>query len=428
MATAVRTHGLGKRYSVSRRPRARTLGEAAVDRLQRLRHPRARRAEDFWALRNVSMEVAEGEVVGIVGRNGAGKSTLLRILAGITEPTEGWAEVRGRVGALLEVGTGFHPELSGRDNIYLNGAILGMRRAEIARRYEEIVDFAEISDFIHVPVKRYSSGMYVRLAFAVAAHLDPEILLVDEVLSVGDQAFQEKCLGRIHEVTQSGRTVLFVSHNMASLLRLCERGILLDHGRPVAQGPIADTIDTYLSRRPDVHAAGALGDVRRDGTGRARFASVEVLGGESENVFAGGPATFRLTLAADRPLPARHVRVAVGINTVLGDRLATLLTSWDPAGPLEAGVIEDGTVVSCHVPELLLRPGRYLLNLYVDHANEVLDHVDNQVEFEVLPTDFFGTGELPSDAQGPLLLRHSWQLHEHPARHAVGVRRRQTGP
>jgi homopolymeric O-antigen transport system ATP-binding protein len=412
MDTALRTHELGKRFTIRSRP-PRTLGEAAAARLRFAMRGRRSRKREFWALRNVSIGVDPGEVVGLVGRNGAGKSTLLRILAGITDPTEGFAEVRGRVGALLEVGTGFHPELSGRDNIYLNGAILGMRRSEIARRYDEIVEFAEIEEFLETPVKRYSSGMYVRLAFAVAAHLDPEILLVDEVLSVGDQAFQEKSLGRIHEVTQSGRTVLFVSHNLASVLRLCERGLLLEDGNVAFEGPIAETVERYLSTRPQVHETGDLEDVHRAGRGDVRFRTVEVLGPDgSPTVYAGGPAEFRATFAAVRPVSGRQLKVTFAIRTQLGDPLATLVTSWDPESTVRTGEIADGTAVRCAVPELPLRPGKYQLSLRVERAGELLDEVDGQIEFDLAPSDYFGAGELPGESQGPILVRQRWALDE----------------
>jgi len=208
--------------------------------------------DHIWALKDVSFEVNRGEVIGIIGRNGAGKTTLLKILSRITEPTQGHADIRGRVGSLLEVGTGFHPELTGRENIYLNGAILGMRRAEIDRRFDEIVAFGEIDKFLDTPVKRYSSGMYVRLAFAVAAHLEPEILLVDEVLAVGDAAFQKKCLGKMGDVAKEGRTVLFVSHNMAAVQRLCERVVLLNEGKIVVDGVAERVIAAYLQSGPDI--------------------------------------------------------------------------------------------------------------------------------------------------------------------------------
>ena len=204
-------------------------------------------AREIWALKDVSLEINEGEIVGVVGRNGAGKSTLLKVLARITEPTEGRAVIRGRVGSLLEVGTGFHPELTGRENVFLNGAILGMRRTEIREKFDDIVGFAELERFIDTPVKRYSSGMYVRLAFAVAAFLEPEILFIDEVLSVGDQAFQQRCLGRMGEIAHSGRTILFVSHNLAAVAALCTRAILIDGGQLLADGDVDDVITHYLS-------------------------------------------------------------------------------------------------------------------------------------------------------------------------------------
>jgi lipopolysaccharide transport system ATP-binding protein len=417
MSVALRTERLGKRYRLRTAPRPRTLAEAALWRFRRLG---SAGKEDFWALRDVSIEVAQGEVVGIVGRNGAGKSTLLKILAGITDPTEGHAEVHGRVGALLEVGTGFHPELSGRDNVYLNGAILGMKRAEIARKYDEIVEFGEVARFMDVPVKWYSSGMYVRLAFAVAAHLDPEILVVDEVLSVGDQAFQEKCLGRINEVTRAGRTVLFISHNMTSLLRLCPRGVLLEQGRVVHEGPMSETIDVYLSRRPQRQGTGDLENVDRGGWGWLRFRSIEITGSDGLSaVYAGGPVEFRLTLAGDRTMPGRQARIGLGISSHLGDRLATLTTDLDPESTITAGEVGDGTIVLCRVPELPLRPGKYLVSLWLEQAGDPLDSIEGQIEFEVLPADYFGTGTLPGGTEGAFLVRHHWQLAERPARVAI---------
>ena len=246
-APAIRAAGLGKRYRLGEHHSFGSLRETLVDRLRSLGRPRPdpERAS-IWALRDVAFEIAPGEAVGIIGRNGAGKSTLLKVLSRITEPTTGRAEISGRVGSLLEVGTGFHPELTGRENIFLNGAILGMRRAEIAAKFDEIVSFAEVGTFIDTPVKRYSSGMYLRLAFAVAAHLEPEILLVDEVLAVGDLAFQKKCLGRMKSVSQEGRTVLFVSHNLAAIRSLCTRAMLLQDGRLAAAGAVDDIIDRYV--------------------------------------------------------------------------------------------------------------------------------------------------------------------------------------
>ena len=250
----ITVEGLGKRYHLgAEKQQYRTLrdlvAQTASRPLRRLANPGSSsgNVKEMWALRNVSVSVAKGEVVGVIGRNGAGKSTLLKILSGITEPTEGIARMRGRVASLLEVGTGFHPELTGRENIYLNGAILGMTRAEIRSQFEGIVLFSEIGEFLDTPVKRYSSGMYVRLAFAVAAHLQPEILLVDEVLAVGDYQFQKKCLGKMGSVAKEGRTVLFVSHNMGAVSSLCTRAILLDRGGVVADGPTADVVQEYVA-------------------------------------------------------------------------------------------------------------------------------------------------------------------------------------
>jgi lipopolysaccharide transport system ATP-binding protein len=251
---AIRVQDLGKRYRIGQRAGGyRTLREklarAASSPFRRGRGNRASGAEYIWALRHISFEVERGQVLGIIGRNGAGKSTLLKLLSQVTEPTEGQAEIRGRVGSLLEVGTGFHPELTGRENIYLNGAILGMKRVEIDRKFDEIVSFAEVERFIETPVKRYSSGMYLRLAFAVAAHLEPEILIVDEVLAVGDAEFQRKCLGKMDDVAREGRTVLFVSHNMSAILRLTEETILLDQGQLLLRAQSAEAVDHYLTAK-----------------------------------------------------------------------------------------------------------------------------------------------------------------------------------
>jgi lipopolysaccharide transport system ATP-binding protein len=246
---AIQVNNLSKRYRIgAQRQSYNTLRDALYKAFANLRNPKreTKNADSFWALRDISFEVKRGEVLGIIGRNGAGKSTLLKILSRVTRPTSGRARVNGRVGSLLEVGTGFHPELTGRENIYLNGAVLGMTKAEIERRFAEIVEFAEVEQFLDTPVKRYSSGMYMRLAFSIAAHLEPEILLVDEVLAVGDAAFQQKCIGKMGNVAKEGRTVLFVSHNMASIQRLCHSAILLDKGQMKAFRKVPDVIQTYL--------------------------------------------------------------------------------------------------------------------------------------------------------------------------------------
>jgi lipopolysaccharide transport system ATP-binding protein len=245
---AIRVEDLGKRYHIGTSViKYRTLRETLSESFKTHRQFTKTEEDTIWALRHISFEVKEGQVLGVIGRNGAGKSTLLKILSRVTEPTEGVAEIHGRVGSLLEVGTGFHPELTGRENISLNGAILGMRRAEIERKFDEIVAFAEVEKFIDTPVKRYSSGMYLRLAFAVAAHLEPEILVVDEVLAVGDAEFQRKCLGKMSDVAKEGRTVLFVSHNMSAILRLTDETVVIDKGNLLLRAPSAEAIDFYLS-------------------------------------------------------------------------------------------------------------------------------------------------------------------------------------
>jgi lipopolysaccharide transport system ATP-binding protein len=244
---AIRVEGLGKCYQIGERESYKALRDVIAGLLRASRRRQAPSAKRYhWALRDVSFTVEAGDRVGVIGRNGAGKSTVLKLLARITEPTEGRAEIRGRVGSLLEVGTGFHPELTGRENIYLNGAILGMRKGDIRRKFDAIVAFAEVEKFLDMPVKRYSSGMYVRLAFAVAAHLEPEVLLVDEVLAVGDASFQRRCLDKLEDVSGQGRTVLFVSHNMQAVTRLCERTILLDEGRVIGDGPSSSVVASYL--------------------------------------------------------------------------------------------------------------------------------------------------------------------------------------
>ena len=269
--SVIHVHNLGKRYRVWTRPRPTNIKERVAFGMASARRRRQSGdvplVQEIWALRGASFEVQRGEVLGVIGPNGAGKSTLLSLLARITEPTEGYAELRGRVSSLLEVGTGFHPELTGRDNIFLNGAVLGMSRMETARKYDEIVEFSGIEDFLEIPVKRYSTGMYVRLAFAVAAHLDPEILLLDEVLAVGDQAFQQKCLARIDQITQSGRTVLFVSHDVNSVARICRRALLVQEGHIAFQGSVSEAIERYLGTRPHLVGGGHLGAVDRSGSG-----------------------------------------------------------------------------------------------------------------------------------------------------------------
>jgi lipopolysaccharide transport system ATP-binding protein len=343
---AIRVDNLGKRYTIGGpqepyKTLRDTLAGIAAAPLRRMRSTFKRsngqavkRSREFWALRDVSFEIRRGEVVGIIGRNGAGKSTLLKILSRITEPTEGRAELRGRIGTLLEVGTGFHPELTGRENIYLNGTILGMKRAEIARTFDEIVAFAEVEQFIDTPVKHYSSGMYLRLAFAVAAHLDPEILIVDEVLAVGDAQFQKKCLGKMEDVARQGRTVLFVSHNMAAIRALCTDAILLRGGRVELAGPSDPVIAHYLaSSAEDLATSIDLPRGASEAPGQARRLRIAAADGRPRAEFRLGEP-WRVALEFELRRPTAQVVAAVGLTTI--DSFP-LITYWSQPKDLPAG-------------------------------------------------------------------------------------------
>jgi lipopolysaccharide transport system ATP-binding protein len=293
---AIRAVGVSKKYALGGRVPYLTLRETIMAAARFKRRARPDGSQEHWALKDVNFEVQRGEVVGIIGRNGAGKSTLLKVLSRITDPTTGRVEIRGRVASLLEVGTGFHPELTGRENVSLNGAILGMRRAEITRKFDEIVAFAEVEKFIDTPVKYYSSGMYLRLAFAVAAHFESEILIVDEVLAVGDQAFQQRCLGKMGDAANSGRTVLLVSHNMAAVESLCERAMLLSGGAIVAEGRVDEVVRRYATLGTSVLDESLADRTDRRGTGTLRFESLRlyVEGGDQHGLYSGCEAVVRL--------------------------------------------------------------------------------------------------------------------------------------
>jgi lipopolysaccharide transport system ATP-binding protein len=367
--------------------------------------------EKFWALEDVSFDVQRGEVVGIIGRNGAGKSTLLKILSRITKPTRGRAEVHGRIGSLLEVGTGFHPELSGRENIYLNGAILGMRRTEIEQKFDEIVAFAEVEKFIDTPVKHYSSGMYVRLAFAVAAHLESEILLIDEVLAVGDAAFQKKCLGKMSDVANAGRTILFVSHNMGAIQQLCTRAVLLRNGRVVDDGLVEHVIGGYLS------------DASQSSTGVFDLSRHPARDPQSQMIFK------RLTLSADDGVPKAvfypdesfvaelllepqakitQPRLAVAIEDNLGRRITTLASYFQPQTISD---IEGACRARVRLEKLNLAPGFYLISVSLaTKYGGLLDAIYAVAWFEVDWRNNFGTGENYLPVHGPVLMPSQWDI------------------
>jgi lipopolysaccharide transport system ATP-binding protein len=364
--------------------------KAPVRRWREMREPS--NAEDqFWALRNVSFDVNQGEVVGIVGRNGAGKSTLLKILSRITEPTEGRVTLRGRVASLLEVGTGFHPELTGRENIYLNGAILGMTRLEIQSKFDEIVAFAEIEKFLDTQVKRYSSGMYVRLAFAVAAHLEPEILIVDEVLAVGDAEFQKKCLGKMGEVTKQGRTILFVSHNMAAVRLLCGSCVLLDKGRMIDSGPSHEIIDRYMSGEGSHDRS----EVHFSRPGRAPIwitrASVISDGKSSSSLLLG--AEFNLRIDFDAEPATLYPRFGFVISASDGTRVLGANNRYQPSTAL-AGRVKRGSI-ECSLGRVPLTPGTYSLSLWLGDPSGDWHIEPDAVTFKIVERDIWGLGKLP---------------------------------
>jgi len=375
---AIRVEGLGKRYRIAAQPaRYRTLRDALVESVRRsFRRLRAsgqdNGSQTIWALRDVSFEVRQGEVLGIIGRNGAGKSTLLKILSRITEPTEGYVEIRGRVGSLLEVGTGFHPELTGRENIYLNGAILGMRRAEIQRRFDEIVSFAEMEPFIETPVKYYSSGMYMRLAFAVAAHLEPDILLVDEVLAVGDAAFQQKCLGKMGEVAREGRTVLFVSHNLGAIQSLTHRCLYIKNGQIAAANESARVIEHYLTdavQRCESKHGVDLNFFRREGAQdpAVQITAISVRGGRggSPELRMGTPFFIIIQIQVYRPLHGANLAILLKNSR---RELVTVLFSWDQGFSLSCG--PGRHVVGAYVDGLLLAPGQYFADVGINQSTD----------------------------------------------------------
>lgn len=371
----------------------------------------------FWALRDVSFDVAEGDVVGIIGRNGAGKSTLLKVISRITDPTEGRVILRGRLASLLEVGTGFHPELTGRENIFLNGAILGMRKAEIVAKFDEIVAFAEIDKFLDTPVKHYSSGMYVRLAFAVAAHLNPEILVVDEVLAVGDIAFQRKCLGKMNEVSRGGRTVLFVSHNMAAVENLCRRGVVLDRGKKVYEGSTKDAIHHYLTSISGTQdAAGHVVDLA--GTSDRRSFGGQLLKRMEFYTEGDRPLTegirigerLKIRVHFELPNPTNSFNIGLGFNNAFGQRIFTAHSLFEPN---RSDTERSGAqVFVCDIPNFTLMPGDYTVRIWLDIGNAEADLINDAGRVSVLEADYYGTGKVPWN--GTLVLKQRWYL-EHAA-------------
>lgn len=391
---AIRVSHLSKQYKLGGPQEPyHTFRDAIVNSLKvpiKVFH-KAPSGEGFWALKDVSFEVEAGEVVGIIGRNGAGKSTLLKILSRITSPTEGTVELHGRVGSLLEVGTGFHPELTGRENIYLSGSILGMKRREIDAKLDEIVKFSEIEQFLDTPVKRYSSGMYVRLAFAVAAHLEPEILIVDEVLAVGDATFQKKCLGKMGEVAKEGRTVLFVSHNMGAIESLCQKTILMMMGTISTIGTTKDVINNYLISASDELETPIALRKDRKGTGKLIIDDIIINSGQIKN----RSLQLDFSICNHSKKECNHVLLSIVITDYLGRQISNLV-NYIIDKPLIVGIY--GTKVRVIINNINLVPGTYNINTFVSsdiQNSEIFDWVMNAAKFVVPDYDYYSMGHIP---------------------------------
>lgn len=401
---AIRVEGIGKKYRIGKIEKYKTLRDSIASAIgapfQRARKLFQGGGEDdaesdqtFWALEDISFEVKQGEVIGVIGGNGAGKSTLLKILSRIAEPTVGFAEIHGRVGSLLEVGTGFHPELTGRENTYLNGAILGMKRADIERKFDEIVVFSEVEKFIDTPVKHYSSGMYLRLAFSVAAHLEPEILLVDEVLAVGDAGFQKKCLGKMGSVAKEGRTVLFVSHNLGAITQLCGRAVQLEKGRLKRVGPSVEVVNTYLSSLfgTEVKSSWSVESSQLNDS-EVRFTSARLLSsdGRPRSVVNFNDSLI-VEIAYDLKVPIRDLSVTFhlydSMNNIVFESIDTDMPEW-------SGRVRDpGRYrATAAIPPCLLRPGRYYLSFvsYVQGKNsfKLFQHLEGALTFDVSEVEY----------------------------------------
>lgn len=378
--TAISINNLGKRYLLGTGggERYRALRDVIANGLQSLigRNNCENKLQELWALKNVSLHINEGQSVGIIGRNGAGKSTLLKLLSQITEPTEGEIHLRGKVSSLLEVGTGFHPELTGRENIFMNGAILGMTRAEIKRKFDEIVAFAEVDKFLDTPMKRYSSGMYVRLAFSVAAHLEPDILVVDEVLAVGDVAFQQKCIGRMGDVAKGGRTVLFVSHNMGAIAKLCEKSFLLDQGRLISGGPSNEIIEQYLSNVLRKDASSAENAFRSDPDKRMQITAMRILrdNGESGNVLDRA-LPFKIIIEYEVRQPTEKASIEMVLETISPQHTYLLISLDTDLDPERKNLRQPGRYISTITfPQLILNAGAYQIRAWIWKSEAVEAH------------------------------------------------------
>jgi len=403
-AVAISVSQLGKCFRLGELQKYKALRDVVSSALKNPFRRNGRSNPTIWALKDISFDIEHGQVVGLIGHNGAGKSTLLRILSRITEPTTGFARIHGRVGSLLEVGTGFHPELTGRENIYLSGAILGMKKREIERNFDSIVDFAEVSKFIDTPVKHYSSGMYVRLAFSVAAHLEPEILLVDEVLAVGDAAFQKKCLGKMGDVAKAGRTVVFISHNMAAIQNLCNVAHLLSHGQLVASGNVSDVINRYLSDVANSVQESLASRSDRQGDARLKFTQFTAAGSaENQAVMCGAEAKFQIGYTGVDPI--RNVHISMAFYNTYGE--GALYLSNELVGRFFDIVPAKGSLI-CKFDRFPLLPGSYSVNLYCTVNGILADWVTDAARVNVEDGDYYGSGKLPPKGYGSVVAPHEW--------------------
>jgi lipopolysaccharide transport system ATP-binding protein len=418
--TIISVENLGKKYILGQQKQERytalrdVIANGAKSIGRNILKPLGKRmpepaGEEFWALKDVSFEIKQGDRVGIIGRNGAGKSTLLKILSRITEPTNGRISIKGRVASLLEVGTGFHPELTGRENIYLNGAILGMSKAEISRKFDEIVAFAEVDKFLDTPVKRYSSGMYVRLAFAVAAHLEPEILVVDEVLAVGDATFQKKCLGKMEDVGKEGRTVLFVSHNMAAVEKLCRCGIVLHQGKNRYIGSQTEAITQYITSFSD--GVVSLRDrTDREGSGEVRVVAIDIRDEEGNvlDVTQSGQTLdiyfyfeTQTTVKLDRVIACLAIKTQLEVPVFLQHNRLT---------QDEFGILPQRGAFVCRLNRLPLPPSTYQVTYSLMMDGMYLDGMSNASQLSVIDGNFYGSGEVPPVSHGVCLVDAQWRI------------------
>jgi lipopolysaccharide transport system ATP-binding protein len=424
MSSIITVENLSKKYILGHQSSERyvalrdVLTNSAKNIFNKLKHPLGGHDqndphyEEFYALKDISFEINQGERIGVIGRNGAGKSTLLKILSRITEPTSGKIKIKGRVASLLEVGTGFHPELTGRENIFLNGAILGMSKFEIKKKFDEIVAFAEVEKFLDIPVKRYSSGMYVRLAFAVAAHLEPEILIVDEVLAVGDAQFQKKCMGKMEDVSKNeGRTILFVSHNINAIQNLCARSLMLEFGRITLDSDTQSVVSKYLQGVESISKVILSSRTDRTGTGKIFFNTINLQNEnktETDVFYCGQNIKLLLEYTNTTNQDLSNLHIDIGLDNSFGSRITWLSTTVIKNFP--AVISKDRTQIEISIMRLNLTPGQYSFTIYSTLNGEVTDWIRNACTFMVKSADFYGTGEIVNVPQGDFLMDYGFKV------------------